>query len=141
MEGAGARPIPDSRVKNHRMRNKSETAKNRARAYRKDQSVAEQWLWNAIRKDKLGFRFRRQFPIENYILDFYCFEAKVCVEMDSDLHDPIHDAKRDAMLFALGIETIRIPNVDYLAIGMSTSKDWLAHIQRICEQRTGRSAF
>ncbi|MBS1725461.1 MAG: DUF559 domain-containing protein [Armatimonadetes bacterium] len=112
---------------------------NRADSFRKSQSVAEQWLWSAIRNDQLGFRFRRQFPVEDYILDFYCFEARLCVEMDSDLHDTIHDAKRDGLLDELGILTMRIPNIDYLALQGSPSRDWLRHIQRTCEERTGRS--
>jgi very-short-patch-repair endonuclease len=123
------------------MRNKAEDARNRARNLRNNQSVAEKWMWNAIRKDKLGFHFRRQFPIGSYTLDFYCPEAKLCVEMDSDLHDPDHDAKRDDALKMQGILTIRIPNVDYLALKGSPSRDWLGHIQQTCEERTGRPAF
>lgn len=124
------------------MRNKSESARNRARAFRKNQSVAEQWVWNAIRNDKLGFRFRRQFAVGPYILDFYCPEAKLCVEMDSDLHDPEKDAKRDVYLTEKGILTIRIPNIDYLELeGMKASRDWLTFVQQTCEERAGRAAF
>ena len=123
------------------MRNKSEGARDRARRFRKNPSVAEKWLWLAIRKDKLGFRFRRQFPIGVYTMDFYCPEAKLCVEMDSDLHDVEHDKVRDEYLLTQGIMTIRIPNVDYLALKQSPSRDWLREIQRNCEDRTGRPAF
>lgn len=98
-------------------------------------------MWGAIRKDKLGFHFRRQYPVATYILDFYCPEAKLCVEMDSDLHDPEHDALRDIKLKREGILTIRIPNLDYIALTGSPSRDWLAYIQRTCEERTGRPAF
>ncbi|MBS1701486.1 MAG: DUF559 domain-containing protein [Armatimonadetes bacterium] len=122
------------------MRNKSVGARNRARTLRKNQSVAEQWVWNAIRKEKLGFRFRRQFAVGPYILDFYCPEVKLCIEMDSDLHDLERDKIRDRFLADQGILTIRIPNVDYLELeGKKSSKDWLRHIQQVCEERSGRS--
>ncbi|MEI7987196.1 MAG: DUF559 domain-containing protein [Armatimonadota bacterium] len=123
------------------MRNKSEGARNRARAYRKNPSVAEKWMWRSIRNDKLGFRFRRQFPIGQYTLDFYCPEAKVCIEMDSDLHDVIRDKIRDECLSKHGILTIRIQNVDYLGLGDEPCTDWMSYIQKICEDRTGRPPF
>ena len=68
-------------------------------------------------------------------------EAKLCVEMDSDLHDVERDKVRDEYLMTQGILTIRIPNVDYLALKQSPSRDWLRDIQRNCEVRTGRPAF
>ena len=123
------------------MRNKSEGARNRARSLRKNLSVAEKVIWESLRKDKLGFRFRRQFPIARYTLDFYCPEAKLCIEMDSDLHDVLRDAVRDNFLKTQGIITIRIPNLDYLGLKKSPTKDWLLLIQQTCEERTGRPAF
>ena len=104
-------------------------------------SVAEKLIWPFLRKDQLGFHFRRQFPVGPYILDFYCPEAKLCVEMDSDLHDADHDRRRDEFMKKQGIMTLRIPNVDYLGLKSSPSQDWLKLIQRTCEERTGRSGF
>jgi very-short-patch-repair endonuclease len=61
--------------------------------------------------------------------------------MDSELHDEEHDKKRDEFMKTQGIMTIRIPNVDYLALKGSPSSDWQRHIQQTCEESTGRSAF
>ena len=61
-----------------------------------------------------GFRFRRQHPIGPYILDFYCAEARLAVEIDGQAHghpDQIrHDARRDQWLGEKGIRTLRIPS-------------------------------
>ena len=123
------------------MRNKSRSARDRARRLRKNQSVAEKWIWIGLKKSQLGFGFKRQFPVGPYTLDFYCCEAKLCVEMDSDLHDPVRDEIRDNALKKHGILTIRIPNVDYLQLEGNQSRDWLLYIQQTCEERTGRPAF
>ena len=51
------------------------------------ETEAERVLWQNVRSRKLlGFKFRRQFPIENFILDFYCIEAKLAVELDGSGH-------------------------------------------------------
>ena len=76
-----------------------------------------------------------------YTLDFYCPDAKLCVEMDSDLHDLERDKIRDEYLAKQGILTIRIHNVDFLGLKGSPSRDWLRLIQKTCEERTGRSAL
>src|SRR5438874_513146 len=70
---------------------------------------AEKRLWYGLRRGALGFRFRRQYAVSNYILDFYCPKAKVAVEVDGDFHDREKDAERDAALLALGIVTVRVP--------------------------------
>ena len=71
-------------------------------------------LWNAIRARKLnGARFRRQHPIGPYILDFYCDQAKLAVEIDGAVHDHPdqigHDQRRTAWLEAQGVAVFRIP--------------------------------
>ncbi len=118
------------------MRNKSKGARNRARYLRNNASVAEIVVWSHLKDDQLGFR--RQFPVANYILDFYCAEAKLCVEMDSELHNEERDMVRDEFLRKQGIHTIRIPNIDLLGLKANPSKDWLKHIQNVCKERTGQ---
>lgn len=78
-----------------------------------------------------GFRFRRQHPIGPYILDFYCVELKVAIEVDGIQHDPVRDARRDSWLLEQGIRTIRIPakelldDFDEVVAGLYTAiKDW-----------------
>ena len=63
-------------------------------------------------------KFRRQYSIDPYVLDFYCAKAKVALEVDGIVHDmgdnPLRDEKRDAFLREHGIEVMRIPAADVL---------------------------
>ena len=88
-------------------------------AYRKrlrnNQTDAEKILWQFIRKRKLcGRKFRRQFSILNYILDFYCVEEKIAIELDGKQHlEPAairKDAERDNFLRGEGIKVLRFQN-------------------------------
>ena len=66
---------------------------------RADATKAENLLWQALRGSQFeGFKFRRQVPLEGYILDFVCFEARLMVEVDDVLrecHSLAHDAQRE----------------------------------------------
>jgi very-short-patch-repair endonuclease len=91
----------------------------RARALRRDMSLPEVVLWDAVRGGRLnGLRFRRQHPIGPYILDFYCPSARLAVEVDGAIHDHPdqlrHDARRDAWLSAQGIHVVRLMATDVL---------------------------
>jgi very-short-patch-repair endonuclease len=86
---------------------------NRARRLRRNRSPPEARLWNRLRERKLGTPvFRRQHPIGPYVLDFYCAEARLAVEIDGMSHDlgdrPQRDASRDAWLKARGLTVMRI---------------------------------
>ena len=62
---------------------------------------AEQKLWSALRRRQMhGFKFRRQHPLGNYIVDFVCIEAKVVIEVDGGQHQgqKSYDAERDSWL-------------------------------------------
>jgi len=74
---------------------------------------AEWKAWNLVlRKDKTWYRFLRQKPIWNYILDFYCQELKLWIEIDDDSHDRKweDDRARTEYLNGLWIEIIRYTN-------------------------------
>jgi very-short-patch-repair endonuclease len=62
----------------------------------------------------LGLKFRRQHPIGGFVLDFYCPELRLAVELDSNYHDTpdqqSRDAARTAPLERLAVHVIRIPN-------------------------------
>ncbi len=96
----------------HRMRNNSLELQIAAREMRKEPTPAEDRLWQALRGSKLGVRFRRQHPVGRFILDFWCAEAKLAVEVDGDIHDEQqdHDAERSAVLELYGYEVIRFRN-------------------------------
>ncbi len=88
----------------------------RAREMRQPQTPAEATLWRAIRGRNLGYKFRRQHPIDHFIIDFYCAEAKLCIEIDGASHfEPeqgAYDAARTTFLEELGYKMIRFTNDD-----------------------------
>jgi very-short-patch-repair endonuclease len=95
------------------MRTRDITLK-RARRLRKNLTPQELGLWLRLKNRALGgFRFRRQHPVGPYILDFYCAEARLAVEIDGYSHGlegrEAHDGRRDAWLREKGIETLRLP--------------------------------
>ena len=92
---------------------------NLARNSRKNQTHAEQILWSKLRSRGLsGFKFRRQHPIDHYILDFYCSEAHLAIELDGGQHaeqeNIERDNKRTEYLNQKGIRVIRFWNDDVL---------------------------
>ncbi|MDR3674378.1 MAG: endonuclease domain-containing protein [Acidobacteriota bacterium] len=75
---------------------------------------AEKAAWNLLRDRGLGAKFRRQFRLENWVLDFYCFKHRLAIELDGGVHSQIDQTRRDATkedyLRTLGIRLLRIPN-------------------------------
>jgi primosomal protein N' (replication factor Y) len=77
---------------------------------------AEQVLWKELRKYSLGGRFRRQFPIPPYIVDFACVEARLVVEADGGQHArPGDHDPRDDELRRRGWRVLRFRNNEILA--------------------------
>ena len=97
-------------------RNTDHSAVARARALRRSMTVPERIVWSRIRGGALGFRFRRQHPFGAYILDFYCPDLHLCVEIDGQEHSEriSRDAVRDAALAASGVRTLRISASDVM---------------------------
>lgn len=81
-----------------------------SRRLRLNATDAERLLWQSLRKDALGVRFRRQHPIGRYIVDFACVEARLVVEVDGGQHGPERDGERDASLSAAGWQVLRYWN-------------------------------
>lgn len=50
-------------------------------------TFAEKLLWSRIRSNQLGYHFRRQHPLLNYVLDFYCVKLQLVIEVDGSVHD------------------------------------------------------
>ncbi len=87
----------------------------KCRTLRHNSTTAEVVLWQYLRNKQIcGLKFRRQVPISNYILDFYCHEIKLCIELDGEVHDELNTAKHDEQrtndLNALGITVLRYSN-------------------------------
>ena len=84
----------------------------RAKELRREMTPAEKLLWQQIRANKLGVRFRRQQVIQGFIVDFYCHQAGLVVEVDGDIHDlqKEEDERREKVLSALGLRVVRFGN-------------------------------
>lgn len=87
-----------------------------ARAMRADSTKAENILWQALSGKQLeGLKFRRQVPLDGYILDFVCFEARLIVEVDGGQHaESQRDKGRDLHFERQGFATIRVWNDEVL---------------------------
>ncbi len=95
----------------------SKTSKSLRQRLRNESPRAEQILWFHLRKRQIeGFKFRRQTSIDNYIVDFYCPEARLVIEVDGDTHfEPKasdKDREREKEIESLGIKILRFTNLD-----------------------------
>jgi very-short-patch-repair endonuclease len=90
-----------------------------ARALRQRETVAEKLIWSRVRNRKLnGRKFRRQHAIDRYILDFYCHECRLAVELDGGGHlkkeQREYDELRSKVLGEHNIKVIRFQNEDVI---------------------------
>ena len=86
-----------------------------ARKLRNDSTFTEILLWNYLKKKQMrGYDFDRQKPIDNYIVDFYCKELKLAIEIDGESHygKEERDAERDKNLQKFGITVLRFEDLD-----------------------------
>ena len=102
----------------------SKGAPERIRELRQAQTEAEQRLWRLLRHRRFqGSKFRRQHPITPYILDFYCHEARLGIEVDGGQHnDPEtrrQDAARTVFLASKGVTVLRFWNHEVLQHGQA----------------------
>ena len=100
---------------------------------RKNPTEAESILWNALKAKGIGFKFRQQHIIEDFIVDFYCNEKKLTIELDGGYHNAPEqmksDAERTARLKELGYTEIRFTNEQVICDFENT----LAEIERVCK--------
>jgi very-short-patch-repair endonuclease len=93
----------------------SSPLKERSRELRRLQTVAEKHAWYLLRDRRtLGLKFRRRVPIGDFIVDFYCDELKLVIEIDGDVHEreviARRDEVRDEKLKRLGCTILRFHN-------------------------------
>jgi purine nucleoside phosphorylase len=84
-----------------------------AREMRLEPTPAEERLWKALRGKQLaGYKFRRQHPIDRFIVDFYCAQAKLVIEVEGEIHQQTQeeDALRSEILRSKGLRVIRFTN-------------------------------
>lgn len=97
------------------MRNR--VAQRRARLLRNATTDAERHLWRQLRLRQLGgYRFRRQVPIGEYIVDFACLQASLVVELDGGHHQDqcLYDHRRDRTIESAGFRVLRFWDDDVL---------------------------
>ncbi|MCX5666699.1 MAG: endonuclease domain-containing protein, partial [Candidatus Omnitrophica bacterium] len=99
-------------AKRDRMRRMKRNSIEKCRKLRKDQTDAERVLWSILRNRQLsGVKFRRQFPVGRYILDFYSPEYNLGIEADGGQHyedkGRSEDALRTRELAKYGVEIVR----------------------------------
>ena len=96
---------------------KPRTTRN-ARELRRKMTLPEVVLWHWLRRRPDGLKFRRQHPTGAYVLDFFCNDARLAIEVDGEAHSrgdrPRRDDARDQWLRAAGVETLRIPAANIL---------------------------
>lgn len=94
-----------------------ETLLKRAKEMRKNPTKAEAKLWEELRGKRLGYKFRRQHPIDNYIVDFICLEKKLIIEVDGKIHEYQleKDEERELLLKEKkGYKILRFTNLEVL---------------------------
>jgi len=106
-----------------------------ARELRKKSTLTEVLLWREIKGKKLkGYEFHRQLPIDKYIVDFYCHELKLAIEIDGSSHENIEkDLKRQDRLEDLGVEFLRFNDLDIknnLFNVLQTIDNWISDYEK-----------
>ncbi|HXI13374.1 MAG TPA: endonuclease domain-containing protein [Thermoanaerobaculia bacterium] len=112
--------------------------REQARELRRRETSAESAMWkNLRRRGFLGLKFRRQHEVGRYIVDFFCEELKLAIELDGASHfEPAVielDAKRTRVLQQFGITVIRIENEEFLVNGglvMERIRDIVVQLSR-----------
>ncbi|MBQ4855359.1 endonuclease domain-containing protein [Rhodanobacter sp. B2A1Ga4] len=107
----------------------------RARQLRNKSTDAERRLWYFLCREQLaGHKFRRQYPLAGYIVDFVCMPARLVIELDGGQHlDALaYDGRRTATLEREGYRLLRFWNDDVLL----RTQDVLAEVFRVLEERS-----
>ena len=95
---------------------KSEQEKRRR--LRKNMTYCEKIVWLNLRKRQLGYRFLRQYSVDHFVVDFYCPELKLAIEVDGASHnDPEqnkYDIQRQKYLEEFNIKFVRIKDEEFL---------------------------
>jgi very-short-patch-repair endonuclease len=100
--------------------------KQKSRELRKTMTETEKILWSKLwKKQQNGIYFRRQHPYNIYILDFYCFQANLVIEVDGPIHDMTieYDSERTRFLESSGLKVLRFTNED-----IESRIDWVLEL-------------
>jgi very-short-patch-repair endonuclease len=92
--------------------------KERRRELRKDMTAAEKALWQMIRNEQLGVKFRRQHSYDHYVIDFYCPALSLAIEVDGSSHledgAQLRDSIRQRYLESKGLRFVRVTDPEVM---------------------------
>ena len=125
----------DKRPTRPRNRRRNEGTVDVARTLRRDSTFPERKLWSVLRNGRLGgLKFRRQYVVGPFIVDFYCATGEIAIELDGMSHvgQAEHDENREEYLKSKGLTVIRFTNDEVLesldavatAIARACGLDW-----------------
>ena len=105
------------------------------RSLRSNATTAEKILWQYLRREQLGYKFRRQFSIGNFVVDFYCHVARLVIELDGWTHNSdrtkMKDVAKQEFLETKGHKVIRFTNEEMFG----DIEPVLRKIKSICNER------
>ncbi|MDP2526351.1 endonuclease domain-containing protein [Maribacter dokdonensis] len=111
-----------------------------AKKLRNNMTLGEIALWREIKGKKLGYKFSRQIPIDQYIVDFYCKDLQLAIEVDGSIHfkegHEEKDKKRQARLASLGVNMIRFSDSDVKNNLSSVLEEIKEYIEELEQGRT-----
>jgi very-short-patch-repair endonuclease len=109
----------------------------RVRELRRGQTEAEKTAWYLLRDRRLSAKFRRQCRLENWVVDFYCFEHRLAIELDGGVHSQPGQMRRDAAKEdysrTLGIRLLRIPN----GMVLREPEEFVRKVREACSPAAG----
>jgi very-short-patch-repair endonuclease len=107
-----------------------------AKRERRSGNLPEVLIWRELRKRPGGYKFRRQHPLSELVLDFVCLRCRLAIEIDGEAHDrgdrPQRDERRDAYLHSRGFAILRLP-ASYVLCDLSAA---ITAIVSACDERS-----
>jgi len=117
----------------------------KARTNRKNSTPAEKRMWYDLLGNKSfqGLKFTRQKPLDRYIVDFYCSELMLVIEIDGDTHSEQeeYDIERTKRLESFGITVLRYTNLDVMDNFESVYEDLVERVEVLRKRLSDRTAF
>ena len=116
--------------------------RRKARELRNNSTLGEVLLWKQIKYKKLGVGFHRQVPISHFIVDFYCHEIMLAIEVDGSIHNTVQqkakDIERQYHLEQIGVRFIRINDADVKKNMESVIRFLKSKIEELIEKEVGK---
>lgn len=113
------------------MEDHTREALKHARRLRREMSLPEVLLWQQLRGKPQSVKFRKQHPVGDFVLDFYCAAKRIAIEIDGIAHEmgdrPVRDAARDAWLTEQGVHVLRIPASEVLEDSQAVAEAIVAY--------------